>query len=93
MLFGAGAAVGPDWRQVGWSRRAGTTCRNKDGQCYRVPASWMSLPDSLQDTEKSDWQTANTGGQFKVSCFAEESARHTMSFRLKMELYRRTSGD
>ena len=31
--------------------------------------------------------------QFKLSCFAEESARHTMAYRLKKGHFRRTLGN
>ena len=40
---------------------------------FRVSASWKSLLDILQDTEKSEWQTANIGRTvFEISCFMEK---------------------
>ena len=67
----------------------------QDGHCYRIPTSWKKLPDSQTDyrTQTKMNDTVNTGGQFKVSCFAEESARYTMAYGLKTKHYRRTSGD
>ena len=68
------------WFYVVETGHAGPTKRwllMQDGHCYRIPASWKRQPDILQDTEKSNWQTANTGGQFKVSCFVKESG-HTL---------------
>ena len=41
---------------------------------FRVPALSKSLPDILQATVESDWQTANIGGiVFEISCFMEKS--------------------
>ena len=35
------------------------------------------LPDILQDTEESDWQTVNIGKTvFQISCFMKKSARY-----------------
>ena len=46
-------------------------------QSFRVAASLKYLPDILQDTEESDWQTANIGKTaFQISCFMEKSARY-----------------
>ena len=43
-------------------------------QSFRVPASWKKLPDILQDTEESDWQTANIDRTvFEIYCFMEKS--------------------
>ena len=53
-------------------------------QSHRVPASWKSLSDILQDEEKSDWQTANIGGTvFEISCFMEKSDRYYESIGWK----------
>ena len=42
---------------------------------FRVPASWKSLPDTLQDTEECDWQTAHIGRPvFEMFCFMEKSS-------------------
>ena len=42
---------------------------------FGVLASWKSLPDILQNSEESDWQTVNIGGTvFEISCFMEKSA-------------------
>ena len=46
-------------------------------QGYWVTASWKSLPDILQNTEESDWKTANIGKTvFEISYFVEKSARY-----------------
>ena len=50
------------------------SCLKKVRQFFRVPVSQKSLPDILQDIEKSDWQTANIGETvFEISCFMEKS--------------------
>ena len=41
---------------------------------FRVPASWKSLPDILQDAEESYWKITNIGSTvFEISCFMEKS--------------------
>ena len=35
------------------------SCLKKVRQSFRVPVSWKNLPDTLKDTEESNWQTAN----------------------------------
>ena len=51
------------------------SCLKKVRQSCSVPASWNSLSDILQDSEESDWQTSNIGGNvFEISCFMEKSS-------------------
>ena len=58
------------------------SCLKKVRQSFRVPASWKSLLDILQDMEESNWQTANIGGTvFEISCFMERSVRYSVSWR------------
>ena len=71
-------------------------CLKKVRQSFRVPASWKSLPDVLQDTEKSDWQIANiVGTLFKISCFMEKSVGYygPVGWRWVPQHYRRTLSD
>ena len=85
---------------IKWSRR---THKNNDGwiclkvrQSFRIPASWKSLPDILQDTEESCWWTANIGRTvFGISCFIEKSVGYygPVSWKWMPQRYRRTLGD
>ena len=63
---------------------------------FRVPASWKSLQDTLQDTGESDWQTANIGRTvFEISYFMEKSAGYygPVGWKWMLLHYRRTLGD
>ena len=53
------------------------SCIKKMRQSFWVPARLKSLPDILQETEESNWQTANIGGTiFEISCYMKKSARY-----------------
>ena len=61
--------------------------------CFRVPDLWKSLQDILQDTEESNWQTANRDRTvFEVSCFMEKSTWYygPVGWRWMTQCYRRT---
>ena len=63
---------------------------------FRVLAAWKSLPDILQDTEESEWQTANIGRTvFEISYFMEKSAGYygPVGWKWMLLHYRRTLGD
>ena len=60
---------------------------------FGVPASWKSLLDILQVTEKYDWQTANIDVTvFEISFLVEKSAGHygPVDWTWMSPCYRRT---